>query len=449
MMKALVWANINCLHPPHYLGIIESDTMTDTEVVHKVTSILEVPHIVKTPSISPYLHSLAKESNFYLIKGILGIIEILKWKSFTLVANVNDKNNDNIQDIAKQLMMDAITKNLCVIVHDNNEKDYTSHIVYIGKPEKKFFNESTNATVLIISEGNLKDYLNRIKSTNTILLLEDSRNTVHNLQWRVENSEWWATKNGSGTYDAEELRQVRWLENAIEIYVKALQISCKNKKCKNQINPLDWNHVVSNMSLTHNIESQTASRFLDLSVKTRTSNLERLGSVIVRQNRTKVYWSEGKWDEKEDNVEETEESRIARESDDMPYTFKRLLNQENELLTGCATTVKEIKKLDEDASKAVLVSGMEDDEWWTMIYTISSVGVAMFLVGIFAVYIIYANINGPRCPKGKDYSDRDTSLRRMGSDRELSTTRTTRNQRALRTPQRTGSERSSVSEKSV
>lgn len=121
------------------------------------------------------------------------------------------------------------------------------------------------------------------------------------------------------------------------------------------------------MLLTHNIESQTASRFLDLSVKTKTSNLERLGSVIVRQNRTKVYWGEGKWDEKEeDNVEGTEESPVASESDDMPYTFRRLLNQENELLTGCATTFKEIKKLDKEDSDAVLVSGM-NDEWWTMV----------------------------------------------------------------------------------
>lgn len=76
----------------------------------------------------------------------------------------------------------------------------------------------------------------------------------------------------------------------------------------------------------------------------------------------------------------------------------------------------------------------------------------MFLVGIFAVYIVYANINngGLRCSKGKEnYSDRDTSLRRMGSERELPTTITTRNKRALRSPQRTGSERSTISEKSV
>ncbi|XP_029678750.1 uncharacterized protein LOC115244885 [Formica exsecta] len=403
VMKALVWANVNCLHPPHYLGIIGPDSMTNAEAVHKVTSILKVSHIVRKPSISPYLHHLTEESNSYLIQGVLRMIEILKWKSFTLVANVNDENDDDVQNIAKKLTINSIAKNLCVIVHDNDEEDYTSHIVHIGKPRKKFFNESTNATILIISDGNLKDYLNSIKSTNTILLLEDS------------------------SYS-------------------------KNRKCKNQINPLDWNHMVSNMLLTHNTESQKASRSLDLSVKTSTSNLKRLGSVIIRQNRAKVYWGDGKWDEKEKSyVEENEKSHATSESDDedMPYTFRGFLNRENEPLTECATTVKEIKKLHEKDSETILVSGMDDNEWWTMVYTVSGVGIAMFLVGIFAVYIVYANINGPRCSKSKDYSDRDTSLRRMGSDRELPTTITTRNQRTSRMPQRTGSGRSTVSEKSV
>lgn len=124
--------------------------------------------------------------------------------------------------------------------------------------------------------------------------------------------------------------------------------------------------MVSNTLLTHNAESQTTSRFFDLSVKTRTSNLERLGSVIVRQNRAKVYWGEGKWDEKEkSNVEGTEENHVENDDEGMPYTFRRFLNRENEPLTGCA--VKEIKKLHEKDSEAVFVSGMDDKEWWAMV----------------------------------------------------------------------------------
>lgn len=128
--------------------------------------------------------------------------------------------------------------------------------------------------------------------------------------------------------------------------------------------------MISNMLLTDNTKSQKASRSLDLCVKTSTSNLERLGSVIVRQNRAKIYWGEGKWDEKEKSNVEGTESHATSENDDedMPYTFRRFLNRENEPLTGCATTVKEIKKLrDSEDSETILVSGMDDNEWWTMV----------------------------------------------------------------------------------
>lgn len=71
----------------------------------------------------------------------------------------------------------------------------------------------------------------------------------------------------------------------------------------------------------------------------------------------------------------------------------------------------------------------------------------MILVGIFGVYVIYTNVRDPRCPKSKIHLDRDISLRSVGNDRELPAT--PRNQRTLRTLQRTGSDRSNVSEKSV
>ncbi|KAL6263313.1 hypothetical protein P5V15_006111 [Pogonomyrmex californicus] len=452
VMKALVWADISCLHPPHYLGIIGPDTVTNIEAVHKITSILKIPHIIKKPSISPYLHSLAEESNSYLVQAILKMIEILKWKSFTLVTNVDDENDD-VQNIAKKLTINAIENNLCVIVHDNDEEDYTSHIVHIGKPVQKFFNKPKNATILIISEGNLKNYLNHINSSNTILLLEDSRNIINGLEWRVENSQWWISDNKFGKYNTEELKQVKWLENAIEIYVKALKMLCKNKKCKDQIHPLDWNHVVSNVLMTYSTESKATPKFLDLSMKKKTSNLEHLGGIIVRQNKTKIYWDESELDEKEDvileQIEKNQEESPTHEN--LLYIFKELLKEENEPRLGCATTVEETKMLDEKSSETrqILVSGMDDNEWWTMVCTVSGVGVAMFLVGILAVYVIYTNIRKPRCPKSKNHLDRDTSLRRMSSDRELPTTITTRNQRALRTPQRRDSDGSMISEKSV
>lgn len=50
------------------------------------------------------------------------MIEILKWKSFTLVINIDDENDDDVPNIAKKLTINAIANNLCVIIHDNDEE---------------------------------------------------------------------------------------------------------------------------------------------------------------------------------------------------------------------------------------------------------------------------------------------------------------------------------------
>lgn len=48
---------------------------------------------------------------------------MLKWKSFTLVANVEEELDDDVQNIAKKLTMAAIAKNLCVLVHNDDDDD--------------------------------------------------------------------------------------------------------------------------------------------------------------------------------------------------------------------------------------------------------------------------------------------------------------------------------------
>lgn len=58
------------------------------------------------------------------------MIEILKWKSFTLVTNADSKANNDMQNIAKKLTINAIAKNLCVIVHDNVEKGMKSFSLF-------------------------------------------------------------------------------------------------------------------------------------------------------------------------------------------------------------------------------------------------------------------------------------------------------------------------------
>ncbi|KAL2737653.1 uncharacterized protein V1478_001739 [Vespula squamosa] len=454
-MKALVSADVNCLQAPHYLGIIGPDTTTNAEAVHKVTSILKIPHIVRKASNAPYLHQLVHESDSYLVEGVLKVVQLLKWKSFTLVANVEEELDDDVQNIARKLTMAAIAKNLCVLVHnddddddndndDNNDKneDYTSHVIHIGEPDKGFFNKFVNATVLVVSEGNLDEHLNNVNTSNTILLLEDSREVLPGLERRVDTSKWWTGNDGTDKYDAEALREVRWLEDAIEIYIKAIDMVCKKKKCKNPMNSVDWNNILSNVLISHNIESQDAPQSLDLLIKKKGFKLENLGSVIVKKNSVKIQWEE----EDDDDDDDDDDGK----NDDIPDAFEKIVSEEKGTRSGCAT--KEMKMLHENEHDTthILVSEMNDSEWWTMVGTVSGVGVAMFVVGILAVYVVYTNIRGPVQKNNKSRIDRDTSLRRVGSDRELPTSaRTTRQTRGAQRRDSNRSIRSNMSDKSV
>jgi len=120
--------------------------------------------------------------------------------------------------------------------------------------------------------------------------------------------------------------------------------------------------MVSNILMTHKAESEAESKFLDLSMKKKTNNLERLGGIIVRQNKTKIYWDESKADDEEEDV--MEKNYEASKSNDVSYMFKELLKEEKELRSGC---VKEIKNEKSNETTRVLISGMDDDEWLTTV----------------------------------------------------------------------------------
>ncbi|XP_076248244.1 uncharacterized protein LOC143188075 [Calliopsis andreniformis] len=444
-MKALVGADTNCLQPPYYLGIIGPDTAANAEAVQKITSVLKVPHIVRRESNSPYLHHLAKESDSYLVQGALKVIEELKWKSFTLVTNTDEDGEDDSQNIAKKLTIGAIEKGLCVLVYDDDEDDLTTHIVHIGKAEDGFFSKPVNSTVLVVSEGRLEEHLNHVNSTNSILLLEDSRNELAGLEARVEKSKWWSNKD-TARYDAEDLREVRWLEDAIKVYAKALDTLCKKKKCKNQVNAVDWNNVLTNILADQAKESQAISMSLDLSMKVKAAELQSLATVVVQKDKVNLRWGD---EDSKDEDDDDDDDHDDDDGEDVPDAFKKLIGKEKGTKTGCATTPKEIKLLHEDDDDAgqVLVSEMDNTEWWTMVGTVSGVGVAMFVVGILAVYVVYTNIRGPVAPKNARI-ERDTSLRRVGSERETPV-RAPRHVRTLQRRDSNRSIRSTISEKSV
>lgn len=132
--------------------------------------------------------------------------------------------------------------------------------------------------------------------------------------------------------------------------------------------------MVSSVLMAHNAESQAAPRFLDLSMRTKTGDLKRLGGLIVHKGKAKVYWGErtNELSLEEDEIGANDDTTTANSYEDMPLAFRGLLNRKNESRSGCVTA-KEITMPDEKDKRAtqIHVLGMDDNEWWTMVYLAS------------------------------------------------------------------------------
>ncbi|XP_011307570.1 uncharacterized protein [Fopius arisanus] len=423
-MKALVWSDMDCLRPPFYFGMIGPYTPLNVDAVHKITSTLNIPHIVNANIISPYLHNLNRESYDPMIYAILGMIDTLKWKTFSLITSTYGNHEDDVQHIAKKITMGAITRGICVMIHDGDDQDFGTHVLHIGRPNERILSIK-NSTILIASEGNMKIHVSNYNTLSHIFLLQDSRNELDGLENRIKSSKWW-TGPEIGEYDAEEIRDVRWLEDAVGIYVKAFEVLCAKQQCSDLVNSAEWNSILSNVVATHNAKLQTSTRKFDFLFKTQ-SNFEKLADIEVQSGQAKVHWSPSRYE-----------------------IFSNVLVSSDQRKSGCATSVSGMSEDESDIAKA-LFPGVDDHEWWTMIATVGGVGVSMFAVGIFAVYVVISNIRGPRSPKNKsNRRERDGTIRRIESDQDLQVV--TRPHRPARENQRRDSNRSirsNISDKSV
>ena len=132
------------------------------------------------------------------------------------------------------------------------------------------------------------------------------------------------------------------------------------------------------MVADHAKESQSNAASLELLMKAKASDLQTIGSITVSKNKVKLHWGDNdneKDDEKDDDDDDDDDDDGDGDGDDdddedkMPKTFKKLISKEKGTKTGCATTPKEIKMLHEDDDEAaqVLVSEMDNTEWWTMV----------------------------------------------------------------------------------
>lgn len=143
-----------------------------------------------------------------------------------------------------------------------------------------------------------------------------------------------------------------------------LYVFSKKKKCKNQLNPADWNIALSTALDATNMNVRTGLRALKLMLKMKGNSLQELGNVLVMKNMAKMFWKG------QALVDDEDEFIGHREGpDDIPVKFKPLISKEKSVGSGCATSAADIKfDDDEDHRSPVFVSpDMDDDDWWTMV----------------------------------------------------------------------------------
>lgn len=130
---------------------------------------------------------------------------------------------------------------------------------------------------------------------------------------------------------------------------------------------------MSNVIAGHAKESQSSAASLELSMKVKASDLQTIGTIVVSKNKVKLHWGDDddNDDDKDDDDEKDDDKDDDNEDDEdeMPKAFKKLISKEKGMKTGCATTPKEIKMLHEndDETAQVLVSEIDNTEWWTMV----------------------------------------------------------------------------------
>lgn len=140
------------------------------------------------------------------------------------------------------------------------------------------------------------------------------------------------------------------------------------------MNPSDWNNILSTVIENQNTEVRTSSRILDMSLKSKGYNIQRLGRLVVMKNEPKMFWSTEILPLDEDEFDDHEEDDSI-----IPDKFKRLISKDKSSGSGCATSSSEFRiendeeSNDEDEEKIIVVNDVDDAEWWTMVGCFSKV----------------------------------------------------------------------------
>lgn len=140
--------------------------------------------------------------------------------------------------------------------------------------------------------------------------------------------------------------------------------------------------MVSKILSSRNEQTLDEPRGLDILSKIGGSGIESIGKITVKKNVAKISWKiaevgkknkkKSSKEAKEDEDDDDEDEDDDEEDEDVPDKVKKIIaksKNEETTKTGCLSSLLEAKltKDQEGTVTHVVVSEMDDAEWWTMV----------------------------------------------------------------------------------
>ncbi|XP_058806848.1 uncharacterized protein LOC131673122 isoform X2 [Phymastichus coffea] len=429
VFKVISWFSLNCLRAPYFLGFIGPEDIQSLEASVKITAPLQIPYITKFSTSLPHVHYLTPQEDLPLLQIVIELINDLKWKSFVFEANTHSLFQ---KLFVQQFLEKSFLKNLCILP----SSEISAPIVYIGDINSYYLNSVNNSTILVVGGHNIEQKLVHIHSTNLLLFLTDTRKEQ---TFSANTDSLNYPHNGSNI----AMNKSNFIFNAVNVYSKALRHLCKSESCYSAIETGKWNDYIVRALSTEKIKE---SYEYILKIKDKNKDIQVIGRLSNNNNKYEVEWG---------IRSPTILSQSNNFLDSILDRLRKKLDDKKKAICMTSTEVyKQINLINKNEKNIMVKSELTAAEWWTMVGTVVGVGIAMFTVGFFAVYIVYTNIRAPQLKRSSEKLgfERDSSLRRVGSDKEIRSFNTNGNHRLTSAVQRRDSKtsiRSNISDKSV
>ncbi|XP_023248097.1 uncharacterized protein LOC106637673 isoform X2 [Copidosoma floridanum] len=279
VFQTIVESETECLQPPFFLGFIGPNHESLLNASLKVTSALRIPHIVDTPVKRSHIFFLGESKYKFVLKGLLTLISVLEWKSFSVIVNTE---NFELKNLAKSFIDEALANNFCVLT----DTDDSTFVMYIGVENNNYFSQLKNASVIWIGTDNVNVRLSNT-SSNSFFMMVDLLYDDQISQPTLGTSEMFGEK----TRERTSYLHYNFTQEAISTYVKALTLLCKNSNCITEKNAENWSNYITQAILLKDYGTITKNKKLFFTVQEINQEKKGVGRIFVENNNFYVKWN--------------------------------------------------------------------------------------------------------------------------------------------------------------